>query len=530
MAETELFLKPNVLMEPLFNQWYAWTYLIAPSTAAMYVTNLHLKIMKSFVSAPQIHVSALKNPAMIGGPFVHYSPDRVSEIKALLETTLQNQTHLFELSDAIHNLDLLLQEEAKGYSLESLYQRVPEPLRGYVELTYDLNNHPSFRLIEGLLYRSHYYRESSQSIALSLVEGDTRGFVFSTPRLEDSQILHNKLPFNRPEWDEFVRMKRHPKPLGYAMDLLKISSQDEALFARFFTETSPRSYQSYTDEAVRVRYFGHACISVESKDVCILIDPVISNDIDGASDRYTFLDLPDKIDYVLITHNHQDHCMLETLLQLRHRIQTLVVARNNGGTLADPSLKLILQQCGFKNVLEIDEMETVEVEQGGITGIPFLGEHADLNIRSKLAYLITLKGKKVLCVADSNNIEPKLYEHLHDLVNEIDILFIGMECEGGPLSWLYGPLLSKPLERRMDQSRRFDGSDYTKAMNLVEQMRPQQVYVYAMGQEPWLSYLTSIHYTEKSRPIIESNKLVADCQSRGIMAERLFGCREIHLS
>jgi hypothetical protein len=48
-----------------------------------------------------------------------------------------------------------------------------------------------------------------------------------------------------------------------------------------------------------------------------------------------------------------------------------------------------------------------------------------------------------------------------------------------------------------------------------------------MGQEPWLSYLTSINYTEESQPIIESNKLVEACRGRNITSERLFGSREI---
>jgi hypothetical protein len=50
-----------------------------------------------------------------------------------------------------------------------------------------------------------------------------------------------------------------------------------------------------------------------------------------------------------------------------------------------------------------------------------------------------------------------------------------------------------------------------------------------MGQEPWLTYLTSIQYTDQSRPIVDSNKLVAECRKNGLTSERLFGQKEILL-
>ena len=64
-------------------------------------------------------------------------------------------------------------------------------------------------------------------------------------------------------------------------------------------------------------------------------------------------------------------------------------------------------------------------------------------------------------------------------------------------------------------------------MGIIDCLRPKQVYIYAMGQEPWLTYLTSIQYTAESKPIIESDRLVAECRGRGIKSERLFGCKEI---
>ena len=530
MTTEKLCFRQDVIVEPLYGQWYAWSYLISPATAAMYVANSHLKMMQSFVSAPQMHVAALKNPAMLGGPFINHDPSRVDEIKVLVERTTREQAHMLKFAAAVQELDKLLATEAAGFSLEPLYQKVPEVLKGYVELLYDLNNQPSMRFIEGFLYKSEYYNTAAQSIELSIANGNSRSFVFSTPRLHSEGHLRLNMPFNYEGFDELFKMKYVPQPYDYIKDLLHISDEDDAVFRSFFTEEVPPPHVGYSGDDVRIRYFGHACLLIESKATSILCDPVISYKQDIGRDYYTYTDLPDSIDYAVITHNHQDHCMFETLLQLRHRIKHVIVPKNNGGSLPDPSLKFVLQNIGFKNVVEIDELETIEVEGGGITGVPFFGEHGDVNVRSKIAYLINLNGRKVMCAADSNNIEPRLYEHLRRLVEKIDVLFVGMECDGAPLTWLYGPLLTRPVARKIEQSRRFNGSDYEKALDIVSHLNPQQVYVYAMGQEPWLKYLTSIQYTDESHPIVESNKLVASCLSRDMESERLYCHKELFLS
>ena len=129
--------------------------------------------------------------------------------------------------------------------------------------------------------------------------------------------------------------------------------------------------------------------------------------------------------------------------------------------------------------------------------------------------------------ADSCNVEPRLYSHIRRDIGPVDVLFVGMECLGAPLSWLYGPLLFQRPQRGMDESRRLSGCDCEQAMNIVEQLGCTEVYVYAMGQEPWLNYVMSIKYTEESKPIIESNALIQQCRERGVIAERLFGEKEI---
>jgi hypothetical protein len=172
-------------------------------------------------------------------------------------------------------------------------------------------------------------------------------------------------------------------------------------------------------------------------------------------------------------------------------------------------------------------MESVEFENGSITALPFLGEHSDLNVRCKAAHLVRIGNRSLLFAADSCNVEPLLYEHLYNEVGTVDTIFLGMECDGAPLSWLYGPLLTRKIERAMDESRRLAGSDFDQAINIVRRFNSKEIYVYAMGQEPWLGHIMSLKYTEQSRPIVESNRLIQECAKHGVCAERLFGEKEI---
>lgn len=528
MSNQNLFFKQNAMIEPLVNNWYAWSLLIAPASLAMYTAYSHLKLLQSFVNNPQVHMAAVRNPAMLGGHYLNFDISQVEDIQALIDDITKNQTDLLKFAEAIKALDTKLMSEATGHSLEGMYKEIPDILRGYVELVYDLNHIPSFRFIEGLLYKSRFYHPELQRITLSLIESDDRPFVFTNPRVKNADLLSLNIPFKDERLDRLFSMRQIPQPLEEIRDMLQIAPSDFQRFNALFTETAPQTPSSYHDDGVRMRYYGHACVLVETKDLTILVDPVINYTYDNGIQHYTFADLPETIDYVLITHNHQDHVMFETLLQLRYKIKHLVVPKSNIGSLVDPSLKLILQQVGFKNVIELDEMEEIHLGDVVITGLPFFGEHGDLNVRCKIAYLINAKDRQLLFVADSNNLEPTIYDYIHDITGDIDMLFLGMECDGAPVSWLYGPLMTKSLARKMDQSRRFDGSDCKKGMAIVDRLKPKHVYVYAMGQEPWLTYLTSIKYNEDSRPIIESNRLVQECRERGILSERLYCHKEIY--
>lgn len=518
-----LYLKSSVKAEPLVWGWYAWSHLISPLTAAMNITNRHMRLMQSYVEAPHIHAMAAKNPSLLGGNFIDLEGKYVKEVKTLIDQTKQDCQTLIRLAQAIKEFDNKLQDIPKGTSLENFYKNIPNEIKGCTELVYDLNSQPSIRFIEPLVYK-RYYSDKPQSIALSDTAKDFRPFSLSTPRIQKPEEVHIEVPLASESLDALFTMQNTPKKGSDIKDLFDIPENKKELFENFFTEVPPNipKDSEYDGKGVRVRYFGHACVLLQTKDISILIDPVVSYNYVQQLKRFTIDDLPHEIDYVLLSHGHQDHIMLETLLRIRHKIKTTVIPPSNRGFLADPSLKLILHHLGFKSVISLEEMESISFPEGEIMGIPFLGEHADLNIQSKLCYYVRLANKKFLFAVDSNNLEHTVYDLIFDSIGTIDTLFIGMECEGAPLSWLYGSLLTKPLSREFDNARRLSGSNFESAWSIVEKSRCQNAYVYAMGQEPWLNHVMAFDYSPESIQMQESDKLVNIARSKGINSERLY--------
>src|SRR5690606_6272088 len=137
---------------------------------------------------------------------------RAKDVAKLKESITGEHKNLLDFAAAIKSLDTLLKTEAKGYSLHSIYAKIPEILKGYVEIVYDLNNNPSIKFFESLLYKSEFYKESLQSIALWITNDDERPFVLSTPRLDDDHVVHLPIPFKHGLIDLLGEMKRKGKP------------------------------------------------------------------------------------------------------------------------------------------------------------------------------------------------------------------------------------------------------------------------------------------------------------------------------
>jgi len=114
-------------------------------------------------------------------------------------------------------------------------------------------------------------------------------------------------------------------------------------------------------------------------------------------------------------------------------------------------------------------------------------------------------------------------------VGNIDLLFVGMECYGAPLSWLYGPLLTKPVSRRDDESRRLSATDCERAWHLVKALSCPKVFIYAMGQEPWMRYLMGLEYQPDSIQLKQARNFIDRCHESSIEVELLNISHEMFL-
>jgi L-ascorbate metabolism protein UlaG (beta-lactamase superfamily) len=524
-----LFLKPDVKMELLACRWFAWPHLIAPVPHAMNIAFRHLPLMQSFVANPQVHIAAASDPNMLGGPFLDLPASAVPEIKALIAQTMSQYPQLITFAKDFKKFDQGLQDGADGYCLNDFYGRMPPSLAGATEIAYDLNNNPALRVIEEIVYKYHLDNRPGQEICLSQTRDSDRKFFMTTPRVAAPGNVFAQVDFSSPKLDALSSMRINPNSVDEVAQALNIGATSREAFDGLFTAEAPaRKQPNYSGDEVRVRYFGHACVLLQTARTSILLDPTVTWDANDKDGRYTFADLPDVIDYVVISHCHQDHFSPEMLVQLRHRVRRIVVPRNSGGNIADPSMKLILQRLGYNNIDVVDAFDTIKFDEGEIVSLPFSGEHADLNIHSKQTILVNLKGRRFFFLVDSDAIDPALYKAVTEIVGKPDAMFIGMECFGAPLSWLYGPLMTKAVNRRNDESRRLSASDSERAWRLVKDLGCSTAFIYAMGQEPWLRYLMGLEYTPDAVQLQQAKNFVERCVAAGVAIEHLDIAREWH--
>jgi L-ascorbate metabolism protein UlaG (beta-lactamase superfamily) len=524
MSDEARFLRSDAIIEPLVDRFYGWLHTVAPVQAAMNLALVQVPLLESYLQSPQVHINASSNPALRGGFFVNIEESRHAEVRELLASIKRDRAEMLGFARAVAEAEDLVRSSATGFGLTPLYPKLPSALSGLVEMAYDTSNQPSMRFIEPLVYESSIYDEDRQSVQLSLETGIERPFILSTPRLSSSDVLDLRIPFRHPGLEELFRSRVHGTTLSRLRELLELDDEQAVSLTRLLADQPDLSADRHIDSGARIRYFNHACLVLQTPEVSIITDPWVNADA-SAGDRFTYRDLPDHLDLALITHGHQDHVVLETLLALRGRIGTVVVPRSSRGNMADPSLGLYLSHLGLP-VVEVDDFSEVDFPGGKVIATPFLGEHADLDIRGKSTYCLRLGGRSIFVGADSSGIDLGLYRYMRSHVGQVDMAFLGMECAGAPLTWLYQGLFTKPVTKKMSDSRTLSGSNAEQAAGIMTELGASEAYVYAMGEETWLGHVMATTYNDDSYQLKQVADFMTWCGEHGVKSDHLLGQHE----
>jgi L-ascorbate metabolism protein UlaG (beta-lactamase superfamily) len=516
-------LDPGVVVEPLQRGFPLWLHTFSPATSALHLARYQLPVLRSYLEAPDVHVRSARAPGLRGGPFVDVPVARAGEVAELVARIESGSVEALGLADDLASAYRLLVERAPEdrSSLDELAADLPARLRPHVELVYDVRHQADLRVHEGGLYRDRRYRPE-RSVRLGR-GSDRRPFAFSTPRLGGEGDVHLDVGFDDDRLARLLAALVQPVDVGELATDLELGPDERATFAALFVEPGPRP-ERWQGPGLRVRYFGHAGVLLETAATNVLVDPFPS--AEAGPDRFSFRDLPARIDHCLITHGHADHLVLEALLRLRPRIGTIVVPRSAPGALQDPSPAACLRQLGFTDVVEVSPFDAIAVPEGEIVAFPFFGEHAELAVSAKVTYGVRLGGRAAFLAADTRVPTGEAFAAVGEALGPVDLLFTGMECDGAPLTWLYGPLLASGVSREASRSRTLSGSDAAQVRALVEALRPAAVQVYAMGFEPWLDHVMAMDYAPDAFQLREMEAVGAWCRDRGTPFEVVQGERE----
>lgn len=268
------------------------------------------------------------------------------------------------------------------------------------------------------------------------------------------------------------------------------SAEIQQSYGGFFadSETAGPSPHRHVEAGGRIRYFGPACLVLQTPDGAVVTDPFISAG-GGARGRYTLDDLPDFIDLVLVTHGHQD-IVLETLLQLRGRIGTIVAPRSPRGDQEDTSTGRYLRRLGFP-VVEADDYDEFRFPGGSVVATPFLGEPGAPDLRGESTYWVELAGRSAFIGTDASGIDPVRCRRIRRHLGTADYAFLGMERDDTPLTW-FNPARLPQLGARPQlgtektaDSRKAPGLSVRQAAAIVTELGVGEAYAYAVGEEPW---------------------------------------------
>ena len=178
---------------------------------------------------------------------------------------------------------------------------------------------------------------------------------------------------------------------------------------------------------MKIEHLGQSGLKINYKNQCILIDPYLSNSVEeiDSSDLKRLIPIPyapnelEKIDFVLITHNHLDHCDPQTIPQ--------IFSNNPNVKFIGPSpVRKILDKWGIpKKSMLIPSLEKINLNsEMPLNPIP--AAHPQIsydidNIPNCLGWLLEFDSKKIYIAGDTS-----LCQELIDFMKKFNSIDIGL--------------------------------------------------------------------------------------------------------
>jgi hypothetical protein len=366
-----------------------------------------------------------------------------------------------------------------GYSLDSVYDKIPKEVKGGLELFYTGLNKPSYKS-NAIVYEHDVSKELHSFILTNAKTNQNWKYWWGGHATE----LQIQKPIDHISSTTLADLLLNPSNFDVVYE--KVSSEVdrdtlELITDNYVDETGMTD--SGGNQTFEVSYINHATLLVKKDGFSVMIDPLLNfYDLENQVSMYDFA--PSKIDYVVITHAHYDHIDLSTLITLRNRIGKILLPRASEVE-SDFSLKRALEPYFPGKVFEMAAFEEVEVaNEFTVTSLPFQGEHADL-ISPKSTWLASVSGKNYWFGADSRAIDVNLYKFIREKYGTFEAIFVGTVCQGSPLSRAY-PHFSHSTSRVNSNSRTTKGADHEEIFEMITALNPKSVYIYALGYEKWL--------------------------------------------
>jgi len=183
-------------------------------------------------------------------------------------------------------------------------------------------HHRRLQVLWALIYKSPYYIESVPVRCTSWSVMIQSSVIFSTPRIHDEQVLN--LAHSVPRcWMNYLseNCSRNFVQLAEKLIFLLIRWNCSEIFSLKKLRNNMKNIRAKRSALV---IFGHACVLIETKDISLLIDPVLSYTYESdVSAFYVRRTCRKKLIMCSSRTAITTTSFWRTMLQLRHKIKTL---------------------------------------------------------------------------------------------------------------------------------------------------------------------------------------------------------------